>query len=134
LRRDQGAANANSSAGCHSLHRSVIRERVFRDDLKIPQARAVVHLDKRKIFRIAPRPHPALDLNRVDRRGALQCVFDWSWRKSRHLRSLQLSTLNAQLSTLMGCQIISSKQAAELGWRAFRTVDRHAADRALDQL
>jgi len=49
----------------------VIAQRILlRDDLEIAQRRAVIQLDKRKVFRISPRPDPALDLNRIDWRVA----------------------------------------------------------------
>ena len=78
LRRHQRAAHRDRSARDQMLDRRVIRQRVLRDDLKIAQAGAIVQLDERKIFRIAPRPHPALDLNARDRRGTLQGGFDGS--------------------------------------------------------
>ncbi len=43
-----------------------------------------IQLDKRKVFRIAPRAHPSLHTNRVDRPGALQCILNRSRRKLRH--------------------------------------------------
>jgi hypothetical protein len=43
----------------------------FRDDLKAAQRRAIVQLDKRKILRIAPGSHPALDL--IASTGSVRC-------------------------------------------------------------
>src|SRR5262245_149997 len=63
LRRDQRATHRDSRSGCESLDRSVIRQRVFRDNLKIAEARTVVQLDERKILRITACPQPALDVN-----------------------------------------------------------------------
>jgi len=70
LRRDQRATHRERRSSCEPLNRSVIRQRVFGDDLKIAKARTVVELDERKILRITPRPYPALDVNRIDWRNA----------------------------------------------------------------
>ena len=63
LRSDQRASDSDGCAGGEPLHRCVVRQCVLRDDLKIAKGRTVIQLDKLKIFRIAPRPHPALNLN-----------------------------------------------------------------------
>src|ERR1700741_1010915 len=60
------------------LHVRVIRQRILRDDLKTAQARAVVQLDERKAFRVAPGPDPALDLDVCERRGGGERVFNGS--------------------------------------------------------
>jgi len=52
---------------------------------KIAQGRAIIQLDKRKIFRIASGSHPALDLNHIDGLSALQSVLYRCWRKLRHV-------------------------------------------------
>src|SRR6185369_12960741 len=71
LGSDQCSGPTDGSAGGQPLYRCIIWQRVFRDDLKVAQTRAIVQLDKREILRIAPGSHPALDLNRIDRLGAL---------------------------------------------------------------
>src|SRR4030095_2287885 len=84
LRRDQRATDGDRCSSCEPLNREVIRQRILRDNLKIAQGRAVIQLDKRKIFGIAAGPHPALHLNRIDWRGALQSILSQSWRKLCH--------------------------------------------------
>ena len=66
LRGDKRAAHPDRSAGGQLLNVGIIRERIPRDDLEIAQRRAVVQFDERKILRITPGPHPALDLNRIN--------------------------------------------------------------------
>src|SRR4029453_1156531 len=87
LRGDQRATDGDRCSSCEPLNRGVIRQRVLRDNLKTAQGRAVIQLDKRKILGIAAGPHPALHLNRIDWRGALQSVLSRSWRKRGHLNS-----------------------------------------------
>ena len=81
LRRDQRANCANGCARAQPLHRRIIRQRIFRNDLKVAQARAIVQFYERKIFRIAPGPHPSLNQNRIDRCSALQSILDRNRRK-----------------------------------------------------
>src|SRR5438128_4270147 len=67
LGSDERAAYYYRGAGGEALHGRVIGQRVPGDDLKIAQAGAVVQFNERKILRITPGPHPALDLDGVDR-------------------------------------------------------------------
>src|SRR6476646_9345966 len=64
LRRHERSLHNNRSTGVEPLDVCVIRQRiVLRNDLKIAQRRAVIQLDKRKVFRLAPRAHPSLHSN-----------------------------------------------------------------------
>src|SRR4029077_14803806 len=93
LRGDQRAVYNNRSASVEPLDVCVIAQHILlRDDLKIAQRRAIIQLDKRKVFRISPRAGPPLHTNRLNWRSALQCVFNRSWRKLRHLKCGKLST------------------------------------------
>src|SRR6476646_10133172 len=85
LRRHQRALHNNRSTSVEPLDVRVIWQRILlRDDLKIAQRRAIIQLDKRKVFRISSRAGPPLHTNRLNRRSALQCVFNRSWRNFRH--------------------------------------------------
>src|SRR4029453_11529083 len=104
LRPDQRAIHNNGSASVEPLDLGVIRQRILLcDDLKIAQRRAVVQFDKRKVLRITSCAHPSLHTNGLNRRCALQCIFNRSWRKLRHAKepnfNAQRSTLNAQRSS-----------------------------------
>ncbi len=81
LRCDERAAHHDGSASDEMLHRGVIRQGVFRDDLQVPQAGAVVQFEEGKILRIAPGAHPSLDQHPLDRPGAVQSVPDGSGRE-----------------------------------------------------
>ncbi len=81
LRCDERAAHHDGSARDEMLHRGVIRERIFRDDLQVPQAGAIVQFDEGKILRIAPSADPSLHQHSPDRLGAVQSVPDGSGRK-----------------------------------------------------
>ncbi len=76
LRCDQRSSHQYGSAGDQPLHRRIIRQAVFGDDLQIPQAGAVVEFDKRKILGITTRSHPALHQYGRDRRSPIQSIFD----------------------------------------------------------
>ncbi len=77
LRRNQRAAHSNGRACHQALHRRIIRQRVLRNDLQIAQTRAIVQFDERKIFRIAPSPHPAIDQDGTYRCGTFKRLSDW---------------------------------------------------------
>ena len=76
LRCDECALDPNGGPGNEPLHRGIIWQGVFRDDLQVPQAGTVVQLDERKILRVAACAHPALHLYRFERRSALQGLLD----------------------------------------------------------
>ncbi len=50
LRRDQLATHDNRSARGQMLNGRIVQQRIFRDDLKIAQTRAIVQFDERKIL------------------------------------------------------------------------------------
>src|SRR5438874_7769226 len=76
LRCDQRSSHQYGSAGDQPLHRRIIRQAVFGDDLQIPQAGAVVEFDKGKILGITTRSHPALHQYGRDGRSPIQCIVD----------------------------------------------------------
>ena len=75
LRGHERAARANGGAGGQVLDRVVVRQGIPRDDLEIAQGGAVIQLEEREAFRIAPRAHPTLHLHRVGGRRALQGIL-----------------------------------------------------------
>jgi hypothetical protein len=97
LRSDQRASRTDRCASTEPLHICVVWQCVLRDDLKIAKGRAVIQLDKRKIFGIAPRPHPALNLNCRDGSAALQSILDRG-RRTRFIHTFK-QTFNAQHPT-----------------------------------
>ena len=97
LRSDQRTSDSNGCAGVEPLHRCVVRQCALRDDLKIAKGRTVIQLDKREIFRIAPRSHPALNLNCRDGSAALQSILDRG-RRTRFIHIFK-QTLNVHRST-----------------------------------
>ena len=61
LRGNQRAADGNRRTGGQFFDVLVVGKSAAGDHLNIFQAGTVVYFDKRKIFRVAARSHPALD-------------------------------------------------------------------------
>src|SRR5689334_9537870 len=66
----------NGSTGSQMLDRSIIRQGVLRDYLQVPETRAVVELDERKILRVPPGSHPTLHENFLSWRLASKSLYD----------------------------------------------------------